>query len=106
MLVHATTLIPTRPIPLMMTVRSSMQQWGRCRKCWFVRSEESDGWIVEDDLPDEKRQAMHDAEQIRRAQAKTVEGRMRRASDVRVVTDRWLGGLNGKATAKNHRRTR
>jgi hypothetical protein len=28
-------------------------------KCWLVRSEESEGWIVEADLPPEKRQAMH-----------------------------------------------
>jgi len=28
-------------------------------KCWFVRSEESDGWIIEDDLPPEKQKAMH-----------------------------------------------
>lgn len=39
-----------------------MEQWGRYHiaKCWFVRSEESGGWIVEDDLPPEKQQAMYD----------------------------------------------
>ena len=44
----------------MMTRRDDVSE--QCRddvaKCWFVRSEESDGWIVRDDLPEEKRQAM------------------------------------------------
>ena len=56
-------------------------------ECWFVRSEESGGWIEWGDLPPEKQQAM-DARvererKPRERMQKTVGGRTRRASVVR-----------------------
>ena len=57
----------------------------------YVRSPTSNGWIDERDLPVEKLGAMYDRH---RAQARAVEGCMRRASDVRgwpLASWKWEG---------------
>ena len=42
----------------MMSHRMLMSKGGCVDKCWFVWSDESDGWIEAQDLPDEKWQAL------------------------------------------------
>ena len=46
---------PTAPSLMMRRVSTMGGCFGRC---WFVWSDESDGWIYEDDLPEEKWQAL------------------------------------------------
>ena len=77
-------------------------------KCWFVWSDESDGWIDADDLPEEKWQALQ--RRMEREQ-KLCEAKLWEAAcaahpmyEVDTHDDGygWIS-LYGKATAKNRR---
>ena len=76
-----------------------MEQWGGpyyIAKCWFVRSEESGGWIVENDLPPEKREAMHDriAREVRLLKAARAAHPMWKA-----VNWEWIGDDKAPSSA-------
>jgi len=58
-------------------------------KCWFVRSEESDGWIFELDLPPEKQQAIDDPERIPRRRKRKLWEAARAAHPMYEI--KWKG---------------